>query len=89
MVNMERHGTVEWLPGKEFGLFRDEWPALMVGDITVIYPYVMDGMGEGMQAKRRGNAVIIDHLIPPVVMSGSYGNYTAERQDNPVQHSFQ
>ncbi|MDR6223876.1 cobaltochelatase subunit CobN [Methanococcoides alaskense] len=76
MVNMGRHGTVEWLPGKEFGLFRDEWPALMAGDIPVVYPYVMDGMGEGMQAKRRGNAIIIDHLIPPVVMSGSYGNYT-------------
>ncbi|WP_245526202.1 cobaltochelatase subunit CobN [Methanohalophilus mahii] len=76
MVNMGRHGTVEWLPGKEFGLFSEEWPALMVGDIPVVYPYVMDGMGEGMQAKRRGSAVVIDHLIPPVVMSGSYGNYT-------------
>ncbi|WP_236622691.1 cobaltochelatase subunit CobN [Methanococcoides methylutens] len=76
MVNMGRHGTVEWLPGKEFCLFKEEWPAIMAGDIPVIYPYVMDGMGEGMQAKRRGNAIIIDHLIPPVVMSGSYGNYT-------------
>jgi cobaltochelatase CobN len=76
MVNMGRHGTVEWLPGKEFGLFQDEWPALMAGDIPVVYPYVMDGMGEGMQAKRRGNAVIIDHLIPAVVKSDSYGNYT-------------
>ncbi|UGV41342.1 cobaltochelatase subunit CobN [Methanococcoides orientis] len=80
MINMGRHGTVEWLPGKEFGLFRDEWPAIMTGDIPVVYPYVMDGVGEGMQAKRRGNAIIIDHLIPPVVMSGSYGNYTTLNQ---------
>ncbi|MDD3042094.1 MAG: cobaltochelatase subunit CobN [Methanosarcinaceae archaeon] len=85
LVNMGRHGTVEWLPGKEFGLFRDEWPALMNGDIPVIYPYVMDGMGEGMQAKRRGNAVIIDHLIPPVVLSGSYGNYS-ELSDKIAQY---
>ena len=76
MVNMGRHGTVEWLPGKDFCLFSDEWPSIMVGDIPVIYPYVMDGMGEGMQAKRRGNAVIIDHLIPPVVSAGLYGNYS-------------
>jgi cobaltochelatase CobN len=76
MVNMGRHGTVEWLPGKDFCLFSDEWPALMVGDIPVIYPYVMDGMGEGMQAKRRGNAVIIDHMIPPVISAGLYGNYS-------------
>jgi len=76
MVNMGRHGTVEWLPGKDFCLMSEEWPAIMTGDIPVIYPYVMDGMGEGMQAKRRGNAVIIDHLIPPVVSTGSYGNYS-------------
>jgi cobaltochelatase CobN len=76
MVNMGRHGTVEWLPGKEFCLLSDEWPALMVGGIPVVYPYVMDGTGEGMQAKRRGNAVIIDHLIPPVISAGLYGNYS-------------
>ena len=76
MVNMGRHGTVEWLPGNDFCVLSDQWPALMVGDIPVIYPYVMDGMGEGMQAKRRGNAVIIDHLIPPVVSAGLYGNYS-------------
>ncbi len=76
VVNMGRHGTVEWLPGRQFCLMADEWPALMAGDIPVIYPYVMDGMGEGYQAKRRGNAVIVDHLIPPVVESGSYGEYT-------------
>ena len=76
MVNMGRHGTVEWLPGKDFCLLSEEWPAIMTGDIPVIYPYVMDGMGEGMQAKRRGNAVIIDHLIPPVISAGLYGNYS-------------
>jgi len=76
IVNMGRHGTVEWLPGKEFCLFSDEWSAVINGNIPVIYPYIMDGMGEGMQAKRRGNAVIIDHLVPPVVLSESYGNYT-------------
>ena len=76
MVNMGRHGTVEWLPGKDFCLLSEEWPAIMAGDIPVIYPYVMDGMGEGMQAKRRGNAAIIDHLIPPVISAGLYGNYS-------------
>ena len=81
MINMGRHGTVEWLPGKEFCLLNDEWPALMNGNIPVVYPYVMDGMGEGMQAKRRGNAVIIDHLIPPVVSAGLYGNYSVLSSD--------
>lgn len=42
--------------------------------MPVIYPYVMDDVGEGIQAKRRGNAVIVDHLTPPIVTSGLYGN---------------
>ncbi|MDD4749643.1 MAG: cobaltochelatase subunit CobN [Methanosarcinaceae archaeon] len=75
MINMGRHGTVEWLPGKQFCLSSEDWPALMTGEIPVIYPYVMDGIGEGIQAKRRGNAVILDHLIPPVVKAGAYGKY--------------
>ena len=89
IVHFGRHGTQEWLPGKEFGLSRYDWPSIMVGDMPVVYPYVMDGLGEGNQAKRRGSAVIIDHLVPPIIAAGLYGNYTElaevmlayERQD--------
>ncbi|WP_196214027.1 cobaltochelatase subunit CobN [Methanolobus vulcani] len=88
MVNMGRHGTVEWLPGKEFGLLSEEWPALMVGDIPVIYPYVMDGLGEGIQAKRRGNAVIIDHLIPPVISAGLYGDYATLSSEITIYKTY-
>jgi cobaltochelatase CobN len=76
IVHFGRHGTQEWLPGKEFGLSRYDWPSIMVGDMPVVYPYVMDGLGEGNQAKRRGSAVIIDHLVPPIIAAGLYGNYT-------------
>ncbi|MEL7662864.1 MAG: cobaltochelatase subunit CobN [Methanosarcina mazei] len=75
LVHFGRHGTQEWLPGKEFGLSRYDWPSLMIGDVPVIYPYVMDGLGEGNEAKRRGGAVIVDHLVPPIVSAGSYGDY--------------
>ncbi|AKB30997.1 CobN-like chelatase BtuS for metalloporphyrine salvage [Methanosarcina siciliae HI350] len=75
LVHFGRHGTQEWLPGKEFGLTRYDWPSLMLGDLPVIYPYVMDGLGEGNEAKRRGGAVIVDHLVPPIVSAGSYGDY--------------
>ena len=76
IIHFGRHGTQEWLPGKEFGLSRYDWPSIMVGDMPVVYPYVMDGLGEGNQAKRRGSAVIIDHLVPPIIAAGLYGNYT-------------
>ncbi|MDD3248600.1 MAG: cobaltochelatase subunit CobN [Methanosarcina sp.] len=75
LVHFGRHGTQEWLPGKEFGLSRYDWPSLMIGDLPVIYPYVMDGLGEGNEAKRRGGAVIVDHLVPPIISAGSYGAY--------------
>ncbi|WAI01743.1 cobaltochelatase subunit CobN [Methanogenium organophilum] len=77
IVHFGRHGTQEWLPGKERGLSAtDDWPPLLIGDIPNIYPYIMDGLGEGTQAKRRGNAVIIDHLTPPIVAAGLYGDFS-------------
>ena len=77
IIHFGRHGTQEWLPGKERGLsVMDCWPAILIRDIPIAYPYIMDGVGEGTQAKRRGNAVIVDHLIPPIVASGLYGNFS-------------
>jgi cobaltochelatase CobN len=72
MIHFGTHGTQEWLPGNEVGLWRYDYPAIMVDDTPVVYPYIMDNVGEGTQAKRRGNAVIIDHLTPPIVAAGLY-----------------
>ncbi|WP_135610979.1 cobaltochelatase subunit CobN [Methanococcoides sp. AM1] len=72
LIHFGTHSTQEWLPGKEVGLWRYDYPAIMVADTPVIYPYLMDNVGEGTQAKRRGNAVIIDHLTPPIVQAGIY-----------------
>jgi cobaltochelatase CobN len=74
VVHFGTHGTQEWLPGKERGLSADDWPALLIGDCPNVYPYIMDNLGEGTQAKRRGNAVIVDHLTPPIISAGLYGD---------------
>ena len=79
MIHFGTHGTQEWLPGKEVGLWRYDYPSIMVNETPVIYPYIMDNVGEGTQAKRRGNAVIIDHLTPPIVESGLYGDLATMR----------
>ena len=39
-----------------------------------IYPYIVENPGEGTQAKRRSYAVIVDHMIPPMVLSELYGD---------------
>ncbi|MHC1575366.1 MAG: cobaltochelatase subunit CobN, partial [Candidatus Methanogasteraceae archaeon] len=77
IMHFGKHGTQEWLPGKESGLSsRDCWPAILIQDMPVIYPYIVDNIAEGTQAKRRGSATMITHLTPPIVASGLYGNLT-------------
>ncbi|TDQ71108.1 cobaltochelatase subunit CobN [Methanimicrococcus blatticola] len=75
IIHLGRHGTQEWLPGKESALSRYDWPAIMTGYVPVIYPYIVDGVGEGIIAKRRGNAVLVDHMTPAIIYAGLYGDY--------------
>ncbi len=75
IIHFGTHGTQEWRPGKQVGLSRYDYPSLMVQDVPVVYPYIMDNVGEGTQAKRRGNAVMIDHLTPPIVPSDLYDEF--------------
>ncbi|CAN2049905.1 cobaltochelatase CobN [Candidatus Magnetomoraceae bacterium gMMP-13] len=75
MIHLGTHATHEWLPGKQAGLSHSCPPEVLITDIPNIYPYIVDDVGEGIQAKRRGRGVIIDHLIPPLKESGIYHEY--------------
>jgi cobaltochelatase CobN len=75
VIHLGTHGTLEWLPGKQTGLALTDPPEVMLGTLPVVYPFIMDDPGEGIQAKRRGRAVMIDHLIPPLVTAGGYEEY--------------
>ena len=74
IIHLGKHGTLEWLPGKGIGLSADCAPDAVLGDVPVIYPFVVNDPGEGTQAKRRSHATIIDHLIPPMARADSYGD---------------
>ncbi|MEA2045359.1 MAG: cobaltochelatase subunit CobN [Euryarchaeota archaeon] len=77
IVHLGKHGTQEWTPGKESGISIDGcWPAILIQDLPVIYPYIVDNIAEGSQAKRRGGAEMISHMTPPIVVAGLYGNFT-------------
>ena len=85
IVSVGRHGTQEWLPGKGVGLSVEEcWPAILIQDLPVVYHYEVEGIGEGVIAKRRGNAVMIDHLTPVIVAAGLYGNLSNLEQTIPL-----
>ena len=73
MVHLGRHGTQEFLPGKMINLDESSAADLMIGNVPNIYPYIVDGSGEALQAKRRGYATLISHLTPPIAQSGLYG----------------
>ncbi|MDR1040044.1 MAG: cobaltochelatase subunit CobN [Deltaproteobacteria bacterium] len=75
VVHLGTHGTLEWMPGKQAGMSLSDPPEVLMGTLPDIYPYNMDVVGEGIQAKRRGRAVIIDHMIPPLVTAGGYEEY--------------
>ncbi len=70
VIHLGTHGTQEWLTGKEAGLSDADPTEALIGAMPNIYPYVMDDVGEGLQAKRRGMATIIDHMTPPFDVAG-------------------
>ncbi|AWM00469.1 cobaltochelatase subunit CobN [Bradyrhizobium amphicarpaeae] len=69
VVHMGAHGTLEWLPGKSVALSSQCWPEALIGDLPVIYPFIVNDPGEAAQAKRRLGAVTIGHLPPPLETS--------------------
>ncbi|TMM36309.1 MAG: cobaltochelatase subunit CobN [Actinobacteria bacterium] len=73
VVHLGKHGTLEWLPGKGLGLSADCAPDAVLGDLPLVYPFIVNDPGEGTQAKRRGHATIVDHLVPPMARAETYG----------------
>lgn len=74
IVHLGKHGTLEWLPGKGLGMSADSGPDAVLGELPMIYPFIVNDPGEGAQAKRRAHAVIIDHLVPPMARAETYGD---------------
>lgn len=73
VIHVGKHGNLEWLPGKGVGLSDTCWPDALLGPLPNIYPFIVNDPGEGAQAKRRTQAVIIDHLMPPLTRAETYG----------------
>lgn len=80
IVHVGRHSTYEFLPKRAAGLSAEDYPSLIAGDLPGIYPYIVDGVGEGIQAKRRGLAVMVDHLTPPLAITQLYDDLLELRQ---------
>jgi cobaltochelatase CobN len=73
VVQVGKHGNLEWLPGKALGLSAACWPEVALGAVPLVYPFIVNDPGEGSQAKRRSSAVIIDHLMPAMTRAETHG----------------
>ncbi|WP_448560463.1 cobaltochelatase subunit CobN [Trichothermofontia sp.] len=73
IVHVGKHGNLEWLPGKGVALSVNCYPEVALGPLPHLYPFIVNDPGEGTQAKRRSQAVILDHLTPPLTRAELYG----------------
>lgn len=74
VVHLGKHGSMEWLPGKNAALSASCATDAAIGNLPLVYPFLVNDPGEGAQAKRRAHATIVDHLIPPMARAESYGD---------------
>jgi cobaltochelatase CobN len=74
VVHLGKHGSLEWLPGKNAALSAACGTDAALGDLPLVYPFLVNDPGEGAQAKRRAHATIVDHLVPPMARAETYGD---------------
>lgn len=72
IIHVGTHGTLEWLPGKNVGMSAKCNPDFILDGLPNLYPYIIDDPGEGIQAKRRIESVLIGHMGPTMARAGSY-----------------
>jgi cobaltochelatase CobN len=74
VVHVGKHGNLEWLPGKTAGMSAACAADAAIGDLPLVYPFLVNDPGEGTQAKRRVHATLVGHLVPPMARAESYGD---------------
>ncbi|OLF19305.1 cobaltochelatase subunit CobN [Actinophytocola xanthii] len=74
VVHLGKHGSMEWLPGKNAALSAACASDATIGNLPLVYPFLVNDPGEGAQAKRRAHATIVDHLVPPMARAETYGD---------------
>ncbi|RZB33081.1 MAG: cobaltochelatase CobN [Desulfobacteraceae bacterium Eth-SRB2] len=72
IISVGTHGYIEFLPGKGVGLSNECFPEIIVGDKPHLYIYTVKNNSEGILAKRRAYATLVDHMVPIMQPSGLY-----------------
>lgn len=80
LIHLGTHGTAEWLPGKAVAVSPTCFPALAIGALPVIYPFIVDDPGEAAPLKRRLGGIALGHLTPRVETAGLDGDAARLRE---------
>ena len=72
VVHLGTHGTLEWLDGRDVGQNEEDASDALIADLPDLYVYNVDVVGEGLIARRRGMATLVDHMVPPFTAGGLY-----------------
>jgi cobaltochelatase CobN len=72
IISVGTHGYIEFLPGKGVGLSNECFPEIIVGVVPHLYIYTVKNSSEGILAKRRAYATLIDHMGSIMQPSGLY-----------------
>ncbi|HOP63376.1 MAG TPA: cobaltochelatase subunit CobN [Spirochaetota bacterium] len=74
IVHVGTHGNLEFLPGKGTGLSSGCMPDICIDNVPHLYIYNADNPPEGIIAKRRSNAVLVDHMQTIMAHGELYGD---------------
>lgn len=81
LVHFGTHGNLEFTPGRDAAMRRDDWSQQLIGPTPHFYFYTTGNIGEAVIAKRRSHAVILTYLTPPYAESGMRGKYATLHND--------
>jgi len=77
LIHVGTHGNLEFLPGKATGLCSGCFPDIGIDTMPHLYLYNADNPPEGTIAKRRSNAVLVDHMQTVMAPGQLYGDLDA------------
>lgn len=81
LVHFGTHGNLEFTPGRDAAMRRDDWSQQLIGPTPHFYFYTTGNIGEAVIAKRRSHAVVMTYLTPPYAESGMRQKYNQLHQD--------
>ena len=81
LIHFGTHGNLEFTPGRDAGMRKQDWSSQLIGATPHFYYYTTGNIGEAVIAKRRSHAALLTYLTPPYAESGMRQKYATLLND--------